>query len=379
MTVERSSCGNDRSWMESCAVHPFELAVSGFSGAGKTTLLERLVPRLAPMRIGYLKSDAHRVELDKPGKDTFRLAAAGAADVAIRSGELSGQIGPGGVELREWKTRLSESDAVFLEGFRDEPIPKLLVLDSAGEALAGLESGRFLNVVGLVHPGSAPRTDLPVFHRDDIDRIEVFVRGLWSERIPKVRGLVLAGGRSSRMGVDKAGVGYHGRSQAAWLQEMLGSLGVDAMVSRAPGQDSLRDVESSRILEDRYLGFGPLGGILSALEFDPGAAWFVVGCDLPHLERADLESLLTRRDPFRFASVFLDSDGRFPEPMCSIWEPKSRLRALQFLGLGYRCPRKVLINSRVELVAPRSPDALFNANTPEDRDRARSKIGDVPP
>lgn len=377
--MERPSCGNDRPWMESCAVHPFELAVSGFSGAGKTTLLERLVPRLAPLRIGYLKSDAHRVDLDKPGKDTFRLAAAGATDVAIRSCGLSGQIGSGGLDLREWKLRLSESDAVFLEGFRDEPIPKLLVLDPAGEALAGLESGRFREVVGLVHSGSVPRTDLPVFHRDDLDGLERFVRGLWSARIPKVRGLVLAGGRSSRMGADKAALGYHGKSQAAWLVESLASLGIDALVSRAPGQDSLRDVEPSRILEDRYLGFGPLGGILSALESDPGAAWFVVGCDLPHLDRADLEALLSRRDPFRFASVFLDSDGRFPEPMCSIWEPKSRMRALQFLGLGYRCPRKVLINSRVELVAARSPVALFNANTPEDRDRARSKIGESRP
>lgn len=377
--MERASCGNDRPWMESCAVHPFELAVSGFSGAGKTTLLERLVPRLAPMRIGYLKSDAHRVELDKPGKDTFRLTAAGVADVAIRSGEVSGQIGPGGLDLREWKPRLSENDVVFLEGFRDEPIPKLLVLDDAGEALAGLESGRFREVLGLVHSGLAPRTDLPAFHRDDLDALEAFVRDLWASRVPRVRGLVLAGGRSSRMGLDKAELGYHGRSQAAWLLEMLGSLGIDALVSRAPGQDLLRDVEPSKILEDRYLGFGPLGGILSALEFDPGAAWLVVGCDLPHLERADLESLFSRRDPFRFASAFLDSDGRFPEPMCSVWEPKSRLRALQFLGLGYRCPRKVLINSRVELVAPRSPNALFNANTPEDRDRARSKIGGPSP
>lgn len=365
------SCGNDRSWMEACAVHPFEMAVSGFSGSGKTTLLERLIPRLSDLRLGCLKSDAHRVELDKPGKDTFRLREAGAAEVGIRSQEVSFHAEQGCADLREWKLRLAGCDAVLLEGFRDEPIPKLLVLDEAGEAWRELEAGRFRHVEALVHSGVVPDTALPCFHRDDIEGVERFVRDRWNERIPAIKGLVLAGGRSSRMGSDKAGIEYHGKSQAVWLVELLESLGIQAWVSRAPGQSSFADIATDRVIEDRYLGFGPLGGILSAMEQNPSAAWLVVGCDLPYLDPSALRGLLQARSPFRFATAYLDSEGRFPEPMCSLWEPKSRMRALQFLGLGYRCPRKVLINSRVSLVAPpQGGQILFNANTPADRDAA---------
>jgi len=368
--AKKIGCGLDRAWVESCEVHPFELAVSGFSGSGKTTLLERLVGALAPLRMGFLKSDAHRVGMDREGKDTFRLSAAGCAEVGIRSQELSAHLVHGPLELREWKPRLSECDAVFLEGFRDSKIPKLLVLDEAGEAWQNLSDGRFQSVEALVHAGQSPDSSLPAFHRDDVDGIAAFVKSLWEKRIPKVRGLVLSGGESRRMGTDKAALAYRDKSQASWLCDLMAGMGLDPMVSRAPGQLPPEGVDPSRILSDRFLGYGPLGGILTALEADPSAAWLVVGCDLPFVDTPVLESLLASRDPFRNATVFLDTDGRFPEPMLSLWEPKSRLRAFQFLAMGYRCPRKVLINSRTKPLPSPGGRILFNANTPSDREAA---------
>jgi molybdenum cofactor guanylyltransferase len=376
--AKEKGCGLDRPWVEACEVHPFELAVSGFSGSGKTTLLERLVPALAPLRIGFLKSDAHRVAMDREGKDTFRLSAAGCAEVGIRSRELSAHVVRGEGELREWKTRLVECDAVLLEGFRDTRIPKLLVLDEAGEAWRDLGAGRYSAVEALVHADAAPDTMLPAFHRDDIQGMAEFVKSLWERRIPRVRGLVLSGGESRRMGVDKASLTYHGTSQAAWLCGLLADMELDPLVSRAPGQNLPEGVDPARIVPDRFLGYGPLGGILTAMETDPSAAWLVVGCDLPFVDRAVLERLLAARDPFRDATVHLDSDGRFPEPMLSLWEPKSRLRAFQFLAMGYRCPRKVLINSRANLLPSPPGQILFNANTPADRDAALLDISRSP-
>jgi len=368
--AKEKGCGLDRPQIEACEVHPFELAVSGFSGSGKTTLLERLVPALAPLRIGFLKSDAHRVAMDREGKDTFRLSSAGCAEVGIRSQELSGYLVHGSIELREWKLRFSECDAVLLEGFRDTRIPKLLVLDEAGEAWRSLSEGRFAEVQALIHTGAAPDTTLPVFHRDDIAGITEFVKSFWAGRIPRVRGLVLSGGESRRMGVDKASLSYHGSSQAAWLHGLLTDMGLDPLVSRGPGQEVPGGIDPSRIVSDRFLGYGPLGGILTAMETDASCAWLVVGCDLPFVDRSAIELLVNARDPFRDATAFLDTDGRFPEPMLSLWEPKSRLRAFQFLAMGYRCPRKVLINSRTNLLDPPGGQFLFNANTPADRDAA---------
>ena len=176
------------------------------------------------------------------------------------------------------------------------------------------------------------------------------------------------------MGADKAELSYHGEGQAARLFKLMAEMGLDPLVSRAPGQTSSGQIPSEAILFDRFLDFGPLGGILTAMESDPASAWLVAGCDLPFLDRGTLERLLQSRDPYRNATAFLDSDERFPEPMCSLWEPKARLRALQFLGLGFRCPRKVLINSRIALLPSPGERILFNANTPAQRDEAVRNI-----
>ena len=62
----------------------------------------------------------------------------------------------------------------------------------------------------------------------------------------------------------------------------------------------------------------------------------------------------------------MDSEGVFPEPLITIWEPKSYPLLLQYLGQGYSCPRKVLINTEVKLVEPPEKKELFNANHPEE-------------
>ncbi|HWS15715.1 MAG TPA: molybdopterin-guanine dinucleotide biosynthesis protein B, partial [Candidatus Methylomirabilis sp.] len=66
---------------------PHAIAVVGNSGAGKTTLLERLIPALVRkgFRVGAVKHDAHRFDIDHPGKDSHRLTAAGADTMVITS------------------------------------------------------------------------------------------------------------------------------------------------------------------------------------------------------------------------------------------------------------------------------------------------------
>ena len=60
----------------------------GLSGTGKTTFLEKLIPELKAhgLRLAVLKHDTHGFEMDKPGKDTYRMKAAGADSVTICSG-----------------------------------------------------------------------------------------------------------------------------------------------------------------------------------------------------------------------------------------------------------------------------------------------------
>ncbi|MBK9105506.1 MAG: NTP transferase domain-containing protein [Saprospiraceae bacterium] len=72
-----------------------------------------------------------------------------------------------------------------------------------------------------------------------------------------LKGLVLAGGESSRMGFDKGLMDYHGMPQREYLLKLLKSFTTEAYISCKPGQitDALIPV-----IEDRYTGLGPFGG-----------------------------------------------------------------------------------------------------------------------
>ena len=117
-----------------------------------------------------------------------------------------------------------------------------------------------------------------------------------------------------------------------------------------------------------------MGGILSALQLDPNSAWLVVPCDLPFLSTATLQYLAEHRNPGKVATAFQSSENEFPEPLTSIWEPRSYGVLLRFLSLGYSCPRKALINSDIELLTPPNPNDLRNVNTPQEREAAEQEL-----
>lgn len=110
--------------------HRAVLGIAGWSGAGKTTLIEALVPRLraAGLTVSTIKHTHHGVDLDRPGKDSWRHRQAGAHEVIIASpGRWALLHEEPGAEpgLPALLDRLGAVDLVLVEGFRRYPIPKL--------------------------------------------------------------------------------------------------------------------------------------------------------------------------------------------------------------------------------------------------------------
>ena len=101
-------------------------------------------------------------------------------------------------------------------------------------------------------------------------------------------GLVLAGGRSSRMHRDKASLVYHGQSQLERTMALLEPLCSERFVSVRADQtnDPLRSRYAQIVDQDAELG--PLAGILAAQAHMPTATWLVIACDLPRLDAATL-------------------------------------------------------------------------------------------
>jgi len=187
-------------------------------------------------------------------------------------------------------------------------------------------------------------------------------------------GLVLAGGRSTRMRTDKAALAYVGRPQLTTAYELVARHVERAFVSVRPDQadDPLRARYPQVV--DGALGRGPIAGILAAQALHPGRAWLVVACDLPQLDDATLESLLRQRDSGRLATCFSSSFDGLPEPLCAVYEPASREPLLAHVAAGLDCPRKFLASQDVRVLEPPHGAALDNANTPEDAAAARTAL-----
>jgi molybdopterin-guanine dinucleotide biosynthesis protein B len=155
------------------------LGIAGWSGSGKTTLLERLIPALSKdgLRVSTLKHAHHDVQLDTPGKDSWRHCQAGAREVAIVTSkrwallhEVRDEPEP---RLEEVLTRLSPCDLVLVEGFKCEAIPKIEVhRDALGKSWLYTQDRLIRAVVSDI----APPADLRHFALDDIDGIATFIR-----------------------------------------------------------------------------------------------------------------------------------------------------------------------------------------------------------
>ena len=187
-------------------------------------------------------------------------------------------------------------------------------------------------------------------------------------------GLVLAGGRSSRMQRDKATLSYQGQNQLDRAMQLL-----DACVEQA--YVSVRAVQRSDPARARYPqvvdaqeGLGPIAGITAAQALMPDAAWLVLACDLPYLDAAVLAHLLGHRDPARCATAYRSSHDGLPEPLCAVYEPHSAPLILDYLSSGKSCPRKFLIRSDAHLLEQPDPRALDNINTPAEYDAARGML-----
>ncbi len=189
-----------------------------------------------------------------------------------------------------------------------------------------------------------------------------------------LHGLVLAGGRSSRMHEDKAALVFTRRPQLAEAFALLAARVDATFVSVRPDQhDEPLRARFPQIVDGPGVA-GPLAGITAAQRRDPQAAWLVLACDLPLLDGATLDELIAQRDPACLATAYRSTHDGLPEPLCAIWEPASAAALQRWVEDGHACPRRFLLQRDAHLIEPARPGALDNANTPDDARQARAAL-----
>jgi len=344
--------------------NPFEIAVCG----------ERVELRAAIMaRLSALYARTHVVGYVMDRGPQPEAATAERLGVNLLYGDgQHGLLYPSVMDDYLRPRPLLDVDLVFVECSNDNDLPKFVAVEHGRPA----EYTQVLAYVGAQAACPDLPPSAPYFTTDQVvelkQAMEVHFAAI-ADSIP-LRGLVLVGGRSTRMKKDKAGLEYHGKPQALRCHELLSNFCDEVFISLREEQTSDPIYAGLRTIPDTFIGLGPLGGILSALQFDPAAAWLVLACDLPLVTEAVLGRLVEARNPMKLATAYVSVDDGFPEPLCAIYEPKSVHRLLGFLAMGYQCPRKVLINSDTKLIEPTDRHALENVNRPEDFERAKDRI-----
>ena len=187
-----------------------------------------------------------------------------------------------------------------------------------------------------------------------------------------LHGLLLAGGKSRRMGSDKADLIVNGSLslRERGLQLLNGATKATHL---SIARDDERSYDTSTV-RDLRADSGPLAGLEAAFREVPGAAWLVTACDLPFLTEDVLRHLCESRDPGCDATCFTSRfDGR-PEPLCTIYEPSAENALKRALDSNVACARKFLFSlDRRELSLP-DKAALDNCNRPEDLEEARRNL-----
>ena len=276
----------------------------------------------------------------------------------------------------ERKAVLSLCDLVLVNGNHFKADQQIVILNSKKKDSLKRKLDRCTNVLAVLKDDVDDAFDFlaPVLTNDvlnhldvnDIEPVANLLSELLQQNTPSVKGLILAGGESRRMGMDKTQIAYHGnRGQSQHMYSELSALVDEVFISCQDGQQGKFGFTQNFVL-DTLTGLGPFGAICSAFRTNPDAAWLSVASDQPLLSKSHIQKLLDSRDPSKTATCFYNPETDFPEPLITIWEPKSYPVLLHFLSLGFSCPRKVLINSDVKVIKTQDVDFMKNANTPEE-------------
>lgn len=186
-----------------------------------------------------------------------------------------------------------------------------------------------------------------------------------SEVNPAIYGLVLAGGRSTRMGRDKGLIVYNEKPQREYIAALLRKFCAQVFVS-CKTKEYIPPALNP--LPDHFELESPLNGILSAFESNNSVAWLTVPVDMPYVNEAALAYLLHHRDTTKMVTCFVDSDGRNPEPLLALWEAKAAALLKIYFESGGISPREFLKQHDILLLQPPDKRIHCNINTPDELD-----------
>ena len=356
-----------------------ELSILGTDCHAIRQLSYQIIQSLPAYNIGYADADHAGAEADTQSVSAIRAGAFAEYinKISFARWNTSKQLNP-----FQKRALFTDCDLILVNGNHFTAARQIIVIDEAKPLEKKLDKLTAVQLIlvkdsatkipDFIHNHLSYFSAIPVLLFDDTEAICNHIKHIIQQQIPLVNGLVLCGGNSTRMGRDKGDIQYHNKPQKEYLYELLQEHCEDTFFSCNGKQAQV--MKNLPVIEDTFIGLGATGGILSAFQHNPNVAWLAVACDLPFLNKDTIAYLINHRNSSKTATSFWDSEGKFPEPLVTIWEPKAYPFLLQLISEGWSCPRKALLNSDVELL--QAPDAAVfaNINTPDEHRNTMQKL-----
>ena len=178
-------------------------------------------------------------------------------------------------------------------------------------------------------------------------------------------GIVLMGGKSSRMGSDKALLMHGNQTFAELAYSKLKCYVNEVHYSVNKGQNQ-QDIEN--VILDEYEGEGPLSGIISALKATESSI-LVLGIDMPLITKQSIKNLIKHRNWDLLTTTYYNAETNVWEPMLSIWEYETLPCLEEYFENGGRSIQKFLNQYGNQRVPITNHKEFTNVNTVEEYEK----------
>lgn len=291
--------------------NPLILSIVGRKGSGKTGLVTGIIRFLASKgyRIAAVRHSPHAHPIDSTGTDTERFRKAGAKGSALVTANETNLFLPSS----KWEEKIylfthafNDCHLILMEGGIRNGSEKIEVVPEGEKPLCEGD----INLKAVVGKGTVVK-GITCFAPDDIEKICGFIEDRYIK--PGISAAVLAGGRSSRLGQNKAFLKIKGATIIQWVLKTVSQFVSQVrIITNSPEEYQHLGIET---VSDIRPGCGPLSGIHTALSISPTEYVLVVSCDIPLISPEHIRPLLKQ---YPGTDITIYKHKRF-EPLCAIY------------------------------------------------------------
>jgi molybdopterin-guanine dinucleotide biosynthesis protein A len=252
--------------------------------------------------------------------------------------------------------------------------PDFLILDEIGKLEIEQNIGFHSIALELIHQFKKPGSEiLLLVIRDTLlekavekyDLQNAIV--LHKNDLLSLNALVLAGGESNRMGLDKSSITYFEKPQDILLYDRLSAHCDKVFISLRNTFQKEKKEEFQYLIDNKeFANSGPIGALLSAIQMNPFCSWMLWACDYPLLEKSEMEMLILAAKNSN-QSIALSKNIESPEPVLAIYHFKDFVALLNTYSAGNQSLFAFLKSVKCACIQIQSTEKLKSIDTPEER------------